>query len=238
MFYDKYLKKSNNELIEILNSDSYQLLAREAAQKILEERQVKYEINDEKPSLQELNCFQLFDKLEQFSLNVFTSKRKKLIEINQDNYGLISGILFFVLSSISLTITLTIISEIYSGTYFYGAGARAYILKGCGIGAVLFFIVGLMNYQRDKKSSLKINFIANSIEIKQRKIWKRENFKFQLNESKIGYKKTGKKYKVFIPYKSRKIILFDFKDNNIGNKTEEFLSIMMEKLNDHIKNSW
>ena len=238
MFYESYINKSNNELIEILNSDSYQLLARETAQKILEERNVKYEINDEKPALNEMNCFQLFDKLKEYRLNVFTSERKKLIEIKQDNNGLIIGIVFFVLGFISLTVTMTIIFEIYAGTYPWGAGARVHILRGWLIGTVTFFILGLMNYQRDQMSAIKIKFNENSLQISHRKIWKRENFKLKLNESDIGFIKTGKKYQVFVPYKNRKLNLFKFKDNNIGNKTDDFLSKTVDKLNKEIKNSW
>jgi len=235
MFYDLYIKKTNTELIEILNSDSYQLLARETAQKVLDQRKVKYEINDEKPSLKGMNCFQLFDKLEQYGIKVYSSRRKKLIEINQDNSGLVRSIVLFVLSSISLAMILTIIFNIYSGTYFWSTGSRAYILRGLGIGTITFFIVGLMNYQKDKKSKVKILFAKNTIEIRQRKIWERQDFKFLLNKSEIEYKKINKRYRVFIPHKNRRIDLFDFKDNNVGNKTDDFVSILIEKLNKEMK---
>nr|WP_319997560.1 hypothetical protein [uncultured Draconibacterium sp.] len=238
MFYDSYINKSNNELIEVLNSDSYQLLARETAQKVLDERNVNYVINDEKPILNEMNCFQLFEKLKEYRLNVFTSERKKLIEIKQDNNKLIIGIVFFILGFISLTVTMTIIFEMYAGKIMWGAGARVHILRGWLIGTVTFFILGKMNYQRDQMTAIKIKFSDNSLQISQRKIWKRENFKLRLKESNIGYKKIGKKYQVFVPYKNRKLNLFKFKDNNIENKTDDFLSIMIDKLNNEIKNSW
>ncbi|MCL3782706.1 hypothetical protein EMN47_20155 [Prolixibacteraceae bacterium JC049] len=238
MFYDSYISKSNKELIEILNSDSYQLLARETAQKILDDRKINYEIKDEKSSLSELNCFQLFEKLEEYRLLISTSERKKKIEIKQDNNGLRIGILFFILSFIALTVTMKIITEIYIGTYQWGAGARAHILKGWGIGTVTFFIVGLLNYQRDQMSAIKINLNKNSLQIRLRKIWKKEILNLKLNESEIAYKKLDKEYVVFIPYKNRKLNLFKFKDNNVGNKTDDYLSITFDKLNNEIKNCW
>ena len=238
MFYDSYINKSNNELIEILNSNSYQLLARETAQKILDERKVEYRIIDDKPELSELNCFQLFDKLKEYGLVVYTSQRQNLIEIKQDNNGLIIAFVMFVLSFISLIIITINIFEIYYRVSPWSAGSRAYILKGWLIAVISFIIIGIRNYRNDYMSFIKIKFRENSLKITKRKIWEKKSIDLKLSQSNIYYKKTEKKFKFYIPYKNQELFLFELKDNNIGNKTDDLLSIIIDKLNNKIKNCW
>ncbi len=229
MFYEDYKKKSNDSLIEILNSDSYQLTARETAQRILEERNVDYKIKDEKPELKELDCFGLFEKLEAYGLNVHSSKRKRLIETYQSNNGLLIGLILIPLGFICFIVLLTNIIMAFNGTDSLSAGSRVYVWKGWLMGAVTFSIAGIMNYQKDKKSRVRLKFNENRIEIKQRKIWKKETFDLKLRETDIEFKKKKKRYFVFVKLNKRHIELFDFRDNNIGNKTEDYLKILIEK---------
>jgi hypothetical protein len=229
MFYENYKKKSNDTLIEIFNSDSYQLTARETAQKILEERKANYRIKDDKPELIELNAFELFDKLESYGLNVYTSKRKRLVEIYQSNNGMLIGLILLPLSFICLIVLSTSIIQAFNGTSVWNSGARAYIWKGWLTGAITFFVAGIMNYQKDKKSKARLKFNDNRLEIKQRKIWKQESFDLKLNETDIEFKKKKKRYIVFIRQNNRHIELFDFRDNNVGNKIEDYLNILIEK---------
>ncbi len=229
MFYEDYKTKSNDSLIEILNSDSYQLIARETAQKILEERNVDYEIKDDKKELKELSCFELFDKLEAFGLNVYTSKRKRLVETYQSNNGLLIGLILFPLSFICLIVLLINIIMAFNGTYVLDAGSRAYVWKGWLMGAITFFFTGIMNYQKDKKSKVRLKFNENRIEIRLRKIWKKESFDLKLSATDLEFEKKKKRYFVFAKWNNKQIDLFDFRDNNIGNKTEEYLKILIEK---------
>lgn len=235
MFYEAYKKKSTDSLIEILNSDSYQLTARETAQKILEERNVDYQIKNEKPELKELNCFELFDKLEAYGLNVYTSKRKRLVETYQSNNGLLIGLILLPLSFICLIVLLININMAFDGTDVLSAGSRVYVWKGWLMGAITFFFAGIMHYQKDKKSKVRLKFDENRIEIRQRKIWKKEIFDLKLRETDIELKKKKKRYSVFIKLNNRHIVLFDFRDNNIANKTEDYLKILIEKYSEEGK---
>ncbi len=229
MFYEDYKKKSNDSLIEILNSDSYQLAARETAQKILEERSADYQIKDETSELKELNAFELFEKLEAYGLNVYTSKRKRLVETYQSNNGLLIGLILLPLSFICLMVLLTNIIMAYNGTDILSAGSRVYVWKGWIMGAITFFFAGIMNYQKDKKSKVRFKFNENKIEIRQRKIWKKETYNLKLRETDVEFKKKKKRYFVFVKSNNRHIELFDFRDNNISNKTEDYLKILIEK---------
>ena len=96
-------------------------------------------------------------------------------------------------------------------------------------------MIELLNYQRDKKSKVKLKLNEYKIEIKQRKIWKKETFDFKLRETDIEFKKKKKRYIVFIRLNNRHIELFDFRDNNIGNKTEDYLKRLIEKYSEEGK---
>ncbi|TKG92942.1 hypothetical protein EYV94_18400 [Puteibacter caeruleilacunae] len=235
MYYENYKKKSNNQLKEILNSDLYHLTARETAQKILEERNVTYQIVDDKPQLFELDCYQLFEKLDEYGLIVYTSKRMGIIEIKQGNNGLLIGLILIALSFICFTVLLTVIFMGFEGSYRPDAGSGVHVMKGWLVGGVSFLIVGSMNYQRDKKAKIRIQFNQNSIKIRKRKIWKKEAFDLSLNSTDIEYKKTKKGYLIFTRWENSIINLFDFQDTNIGDKTEDFLSILTESLNKEVK---
>lgn len=231
MFYENYKKKTNEELIEILNSDTYLLEARETAQKILRERDVNYEIKDEKPQLNKLNCYQLFEKLKDYGVNVYTYERKGLIETDQNNNGLLKGIILLALSLISLIILLfKVFLEPIESEAFTDSSLKQ-IFRMWLSGTVALFFAGLMQYRKDSRTQVKIYVDEGVIEVKQRNRWSRETFRFSLNEIFVRYEKIKRRYTVFIDRDGKRVKLFDFKEDNVGDKTIDLLSVLLADLN-------
>jgi hypothetical protein len=226
MFYLTYKKKTNIELIKILNSETYQLEARETAQKILDERQFEYEIADNKSELNELTLFKLVEKLEDYNLKVSISHKKKIIEICQDNYGLLIGLVSLTLCALSFIWTLYFLINADSTLSWKGYG-----LRNGGILTTTLLIVGIMQYQKDKMTRVKVNFKESFLEVRRRRIWNKTTE--ILPYKSIMYRRLKKKiYQLYLTNNKKTIILFAIKDNNVGNKTANYLSTLVERLNE------
>tara|TARA_R110002110_G_scaffold401127_1_gene617866 strand:- start:24 stop:749 length:726 start_codon:yes stop_codon:yes gene_type:complete len=232
MFLKEYRKKSDNELIKILNSDSYQLSAKETANEVLKERGKSNEIIDNTLELNELSIYEISEKLITFGVSVETSINKERIVITKNNFGFITSIVSVFIGFILLILYLNIDTIGTSDYPSFEMNTRMQIL----LGMILCFSGSIAVMRSDKLTILKFDFKKNNLTVVKKRKTKREIHHFKLFGTRIEIEKLDQK-KIQLNLKSSKdkIELIEVKDNNVGNKSESLLLIFSNKMNDRIK---
>nr|WP_321452610.1 hypothetical protein [uncultured Carboxylicivirga sp.] len=231
MYYEKYKDKPDKTLIEILNSDSYQLSARETAEKILKERRVENIFIDNSDKLKQESFYQLIEKLNNYNISVYSNSKRRTVELIKDNKGLITGVILLFIAGLALILTILIIFFVN----FTDSFARGYLAKYGYITIAFCASTGLMQLKRDKMIRVIIDFRENQLKLIKRHVNKRVVQKYHLKEKSINFSRNGeKRFRIEFNNESERIELFDIKENNVGNKTNDLFSILMEKIDNEI----
>jgi hypothetical protein len=227
MFYERYIEKTDEELIEMLNSNSYQLEAKETAEKILEERGITNCIKDETPVLNDLGLIQLLNKLKEYTSNLVFNRRGNSIELSQTNNGLFFGITLLIIGSILTFILFLFYFEVNVGSYIRAKAHGQLVL----FTSFPIILLGFKLYSDSRSTKLRFLSKNKSVVIKQQFRWKKKEITISLHDIKFDFEKEKRKCFILAEVKNKKLKLFEFKDQKMGSQTEDFLSILIDKLN-------
>ena len=232
MFIKAYQNKSDNELIEILNSDAYQLDAREAAKKTLHQRGISNAITDDSLKLKKLSIYEISEKLKTFNLSVITSIKKERIEITKNNHGFAASVIAAIIGFFLLALFINPhFFELFEDSF-----SKIYLRQQISLGIMVCFTGSFMIMKKDSLTIIKFDFKKNNLQVITKRRTKRETQNLKLSGAKISMKELGQK-KIQLNLKSSKgtIELIKIKDNNVGNKSESLLSVFTQKINGKIK---
>jgi len=230
MFKEKYINKTDSELVDIYYSNSYQDEARLVAKIILVERgKEKLILNNQ--DFKSISLFILINKLKEYKFYVESNSKNESISIIKSNYGFTMAIVSSIIGALCLLLAL-----FFKNSQMEDVSFR-WLINYLIYGGFILFALSFERYRNDSKTSIDIDFKKKYVIFKETHKTKQNKVEYLISKETLFLCDDQNKFtSLVLRCNGERIKLIDLKNKEIES-TDKLIKSIAGKLNERIKNA-